>query len=309
MKLLLDTHALIWYVTNHPSLPEAVRALIEAPEHEVYVSGVSFHEMALKEAKGVQLTRRSLEDLSDELLSAGIGFLPVLPSHAEYFARRLVVFGKGAPGGKHGDPFDRMLIAQAIMEDCVFLSKDEHVPRYAPTLKYFWDESLEDFWRTVEGVRATDGLPLEVLQKVLKEFGRLMSRVMAKYGLLQLRPYDGKGRFGLSSTGEIELDSLEFSFFHVADHRTGLQAMNVPVEQWDEYLFMPQDQRLAMLADEMRRILIHVGFLGLEPMSSKAMIGWDANDRSTRFTVQGWKALLMPTNYQLAFATIYGSAT
>jgi PIN domain nuclease of toxin-antitoxin system len=118
VKLLLDTHAYIWWALGDSKrVSMRARKAIEARAASVYVSAVSAYEMAYKHRMGA-LSKVSplIVRLDDDL--AERGFLP-LPISLEHGRRA------GELADEHGDPFDRLLAAQAIVEDMAIVSNDE----------------------------------------------------------------------------------------------------------------------------------------------------------------------------------------
>jgi len=119
VKLLLDTHALLWWLADDDRLGPRARALIEDPANDVLVSVASLWEIVVKlrtgklEADPGKVVAGAQRD-GFTLLVIGVAHLMVL---AQLPAR-------------HREPFDHMLIAQAIAEDATFLSEDRHVPDY-----------------------------------------------------------------------------------------------------------------------------------------------------------------------------------
>ena len=82
MKLLLDTHALLWFVEDDPHMPEAMKTLIEAEEHEKYVSVASIWELAIKVGLGKLTLKRPIEIyLPDIIQKNGFRILPISVSH------------------------------------------------------------------------------------------------------------------------------------------------------------------------------------------------------------------------------------
>jgi PIN domain nuclease of toxin-antitoxin system len=117
LHLLLDTHALIWWMNESPSLPESVRRLLVDKRNTVVVSAASAWEMATKVRLGrlpaaAEITRNFVEYLEQ----AGFESLPVTAAHG--------IRAGLLPGPQH-DPFDRMLIAQAQAEDLTMVSNEE----------------------------------------------------------------------------------------------------------------------------------------------------------------------------------------
>jgi len=115
---LLDTPVLIWAVLDDPALPERFRAALTAPGAEIHVSAASVWEVAIKRALG----KLSVPlDLFDAARAAGAQPLAIGWEHA-----RAV---ETLPP-HHGDPFDRMLIAQALVEGLTLMSLDRQIAAY-----------------------------------------------------------------------------------------------------------------------------------------------------------------------------------
>jgi PIN domain nuclease of toxin-antitoxin system len=117
MRLLLDTHILLWWMDDSERLPDRVRDIIERAE-TVFVSAVSAWEMAIKSSIG---KLRSPDDLHEVLQANRLLELPVTIVHALAAARL---------PRHHGDPFDRMLVAQAAVESLTLLTSDAILGRY-----------------------------------------------------------------------------------------------------------------------------------------------------------------------------------
>jgi PIN domain nuclease of toxin-antitoxin system len=113
LRLLLDTHVLVWAVSRPERLNGSVRTALEATENTVFVSAASAWEIAIKRALG--RLDFPMEDFDRVLEEAGLEHLPVQAVHG-------IVAG-GLPR-HHGDPFDRMLVAQARVEDLTLVSED-----------------------------------------------------------------------------------------------------------------------------------------------------------------------------------------
>jgi len=112
MKLLLDTHVLLWALLDDPALPAPHAVLLREESHQIHVSAATIWEIGIKRALG---KLNVPEDFSDVIEQTGCIALPIRWSHAEAAARL---------PRHHGDPFDRMLIAQAQCEGLVLLSAD-----------------------------------------------------------------------------------------------------------------------------------------------------------------------------------------
>lgn len=119
MRLLLDTHVLLWWLNNPAHLDPAAQAAIGDGGNEVLVSAASIWEVAIKRS-----TRRlSIPmPLTSTLVKAGILELPIGWNHTRRVARL---------PNHHGDPFDRILVAQAIEERLVLVTRDPLVHQYA----------------------------------------------------------------------------------------------------------------------------------------------------------------------------------
>ncbi len=122
MRLLLDTHALIWLLEDDARISPRIREAIIAPENEVFVSIVSFWEMAVKARIG-KIKLPEIEQLMEEITGNGFELLPLAPRHIAELARLPAYV-------EHRDPFDHQLIAQAIAEKMTFISQDKNASRY-----------------------------------------------------------------------------------------------------------------------------------------------------------------------------------
>lgn len=121
MKLLLDTHLLIWAAGFPERLPVEARELIEDKDNDLFFSAASLWEVAIKSALGREDFAVDARLLRRGLLDNGYGELPVASEHA--------VAIDGLPP-LHKDPFDRLLIAQSMVEGIVLLTADSLVGQY-----------------------------------------------------------------------------------------------------------------------------------------------------------------------------------
>jgi PIN domain nuclease of toxin-antitoxin system len=122
MRLLLDTHTVLWSLSGSSSLSIRARRLIEDGANEILVSAVSAWEIATKVRLGKLPTGEELiSDFSFYLKQLGVDPLPISIEHA---------LRAGRLPGEHRDPFDRMLIAQAQSEDIPILSNDRIFDEY-----------------------------------------------------------------------------------------------------------------------------------------------------------------------------------
>ena len=118
MRLLVDTHVYLWWLSDDPQLRDEARAAVADPEAMIHVSAVSVWEIAIKSALG------KLEVDGDPVKEIGAnGFieLPMTARHAHL---------AGHLPRHHEDPFDRMLIAQAQLENLVLVSRDAALAAY-----------------------------------------------------------------------------------------------------------------------------------------------------------------------------------
>ena len=118
MRLLLDTHVVLWSLTEPLKLRGETREALEDAQNDVFVSAVSGWEIAVKRALG------KLEAPDD--LEAGIRQQGFLPLHLTFLHAEQA----GALPPHHGDPFDRMLVAQAQVEGLVVVTRDARIPLY-----------------------------------------------------------------------------------------------------------------------------------------------------------------------------------
>jgi len=132
MKLLLDSHAFLWAVMAPEKLGKKVQAALSDPGNEAFVSAVTFWELSLKHSLGKLLLEGiSPEELPEVAEEAGFTLFPLDPKHASEY--------HGLPKLGHKDPFDRMLVWQAIRSGATLLSKDPDIKAYTKHgLKLMW---------------------------------------------------------------------------------------------------------------------------------------------------------------------------
>jgi PIN domain nuclease of toxin-antitoxin system len=125
MKLLLDTHAFLWFIEGHSRLSPRARALIEDEANEVFLSVASLWEIAIKVSLGKLHLLQPFEILIPQQLRLNaIALLDILPDHAA---------GVIALPFHHRDPFDRLLIAQAQVEQMLIVGDDSAFDAYQIT--------------------------------------------------------------------------------------------------------------------------------------------------------------------------------
>jgi PIN domain nuclease of toxin-antitoxin system len=117
VTLLLDTHVVIWWLTDDPSLSPEVKARLDH-EPDVYVSAATIWEIAIKQAIG---KIKEPENLPEIVRDSGFRHLPITADHAIVAGQLPLI---------HRDPFDRMLVAQARCENLTLASRDATVQQY-----------------------------------------------------------------------------------------------------------------------------------------------------------------------------------
>jgi len=124
-RLLLDTHALLWWLDGDSRMPPKVRRLIQVASNEIFVSAASVWEITTKARLGKLAGALDVaSDVPACIAAQGFTGLPISVSHAQV---------AGNLPGPHRDPFDRMLIAQAQTDRCPVLSLDAVFDSYGVT--------------------------------------------------------------------------------------------------------------------------------------------------------------------------------
>jgi len=128
MRLILDTHVFLWWIIDSPQLSSRVRDVMRNQANELFLSVASAWEIAIK----VNLGRLRLPDRPDrfipgQLMKNAIEPLPVEMSHALHVSRLPAI---------HRDPFDRIIIAQSILEKMDVVTRDADIAKYK--IKTFW---------------------------------------------------------------------------------------------------------------------------------------------------------------------------
>jgi len=121
VKYLLDSHVLLWWLENDPSLSGKALRAISSSENEIFISTVTAWELAIKNHSGKLEIHRLLDGLENKLVEEGFFTLTISMRHA---------LRAGDLPSHHKDPFDRMLIAQAQAEDLSLISNDSMFDRY-----------------------------------------------------------------------------------------------------------------------------------------------------------------------------------
>ncbi|MCX5494177.1 type II toxin-antitoxin system VapC family toxin [Kaistia dalseonensis] len=128
MRLIVDTHILIWMILSPHLLPPAAKAIIEDESNDVIVSVVSLWEVAIKRRLGrASAPAASTQTFLEECAAINVAILPVAAQHALSVETLPLL---------HGDPFDRLIVAQAISEQVHLLTHDRHLAGYSDLVMY-----------------------------------------------------------------------------------------------------------------------------------------------------------------------------
>jgi len=132
MSFLLDTHTLLWSLTEKRKLSAKAKETLENPGNTILVSAISFWEISLKFSIGkLKLEGVLPQELPQLAQETGFKLIPVTSSEAATYHLLTTT--------SHRDPFDKMLIWQAIRLNLIFISKDKNMTRYAKEgLKILW---------------------------------------------------------------------------------------------------------------------------------------------------------------------------
>ena len=125
MDLLIDTHAVIWFITDDNKLPVNIRQLIEDKSNNCYISIASYWEIAIKSSLGRLDLNSNLSEIFRIIEDSGFEILPITIKH---------ILENANLKFHHQDPFDRIIIAQAIIEELSVISKDNEFEKYEISL-------------------------------------------------------------------------------------------------------------------------------------------------------------------------------
>jgi PIN domain nuclease of toxin-antitoxin system len=128
VRLLLDTAPFLWWITDSERLSERARELLSSAENEVFFSAVSSWELVIKASLGrVTLPEKAERFIPKQVAVNGFQILPIHLRHTLRVA--------GLPR-HHSDPFDRLLVAQALVEGFTLLSGDRQIKRYSAPIAW-----------------------------------------------------------------------------------------------------------------------------------------------------------------------------
>jgi len=121
MGYILDTNALIFYLYNPEQLSKAAVDIVYNEDNKIYVSIVSLWEIAIKTSIGKLEIKNSMEEIAGVCLKYKIELMAINPGHLDWIANLPQI---------HGDPFDRLIISQALAENLTIVTKDSIIPKY-----------------------------------------------------------------------------------------------------------------------------------------------------------------------------------
>ncbi len=134
MRLLLDTHAFLWFIEADARLSSLAAAAIGDPDNERFLSVASIWEIAIKVRNGkLQMKGPDPLDviLTQQITATQVNLLPVEFSHAVNV--HAMPFARASHGSDHKDPFDRLIVSQALVERLTLVSSDSVFDRYGVT--------------------------------------------------------------------------------------------------------------------------------------------------------------------------------
>ncbi|MBC7776725.1 MAG: type II toxin-antitoxin system VapC family toxin [Phycisphaerae bacterium] len=131
MNLLLDTHAFLWYYSGSSNLSTKARFAIENPENDFFVSMASLWEISIKNGLGKLDLDAPLDTFFKDIVLKGFNLMPIDPSH---------ILQSAALPSHHRDPFDRIIIGQALAEQMPVVTKDSLFEPYCQSseLQLIW---------------------------------------------------------------------------------------------------------------------------------------------------------------------------
>lgn len=130
MKYLIDTHILIWHAQGNDKLHSNTINIINDSSNEIFISVISVWELAIKKNLGKLDYPDSFTKLEYDFIANFFDLLPLKFIHNEVFSKL---------PQHHKDPFDRMLIAQAMSEDFTIITQDDKFKNYEPSVKILWN--------------------------------------------------------------------------------------------------------------------------------------------------------------------------
>ena len=126
MKYLLDTHIIIWLYRGDKKLPKNVCDMITSGENEIYFSSLAIFEVSLKHKYHPDNMPSTGAEIAKYCIDSGFKCLPIELNHVLAFESLKRKAGKPP----HRDPFDNLMLAQAVAENMKFITHDEHISEY-----------------------------------------------------------------------------------------------------------------------------------------------------------------------------------
>ena len=131
MKYLMDTCSFIWYIQESPKLSSSARELVNN-SYNIYLSYVTLWEIAIKQSVGkLDTITMTVFELAEVCRENGIILIPIQLAHLERIKKLPLI---------HRDPFDRIIMATAIEENCTLITNDSEIIKY-DGIKTFWENT------------------------------------------------------------------------------------------------------------------------------------------------------------------------
>jgi PIN domain nuclease of toxin-antitoxin system len=131
MKIVLDTHTLLWFIEGSSKLSSTARLIIEDFNNEIFVSSISLFEIAIKLKLGKIMLQKPLKEIFHDIRSADIKVIAISDLH-------LLAYQNIPFYTEHRDPFDRLIIATAIAEHADIISMDQKFIYYKDLVEVIW---------------------------------------------------------------------------------------------------------------------------------------------------------------------------
>ena len=131
MKILLDTHIILWHSKRDPKLPHRIVQIINNQENEIFVSMASFYEIAIKVKIGKLELHTSIHQFYQDTIKDLITILPISE-------RYLSIYHQIPLLEEHRDPFDRLIIATAFADKLSIITADNKFPLYSDFIDIIW---------------------------------------------------------------------------------------------------------------------------------------------------------------------------
>jgi PIN domain nuclease of toxin-antitoxin system len=122
MRTIVDTHILIWFLEGSPTLSKSRRQFIAAAENEIFVSIASLWEMAIKISIGKLILAKPLSEVINQIAAENMEILPISTEH---------ILRVSSLPFHHRDPFDRIIVAQSLIENLPIITDDAGFAQYS----------------------------------------------------------------------------------------------------------------------------------------------------------------------------------